>query len=137
MNTSSIAPCGLICGLCNGFQRKNNTCVGCNNVGNKPNYCMSCSIKMCPEKNNEKELCYKCGKYPCKRIKDLQKRYTTKYGEDLFSNFEKIKEVGIRKFVQMQNEEWKCPKCGKLLCVHKNKCNYCGNANEKYPMRAK
>jgi hypothetical protein len=96
---------------------------------------MTCSIKMCPEKKNEKELCYKCEKYPCKRIKNLQKRYVTKYGEDLFRNFEQIKENGIRKFIEMQNEEWQCPECGNLLCVHKDTCNYCGKTNKKYPDR--
>jgi hypothetical protein len=133
MTTSSIAPCGLICDLCSGFQRERNKCDGCNGKGNKPTYCSKCSIKLCPERSKDTELCYKCENYPCKKLKNLEKRYKIKYGESLFCNFEMIKEIGIRAFIKQQNDEWKCPTCGKILCVHKVKCNYCGSQNRKHP----
>jgi hypothetical protein len=134
MNTKSMAPCGLICDICYAYQRKKNTCDGCNSTGNKTAYCSRCKIKQCPEKSSETELCIKCDNYPCKILKDLEKRYTSKYGESIFSNFNLIDDLGIRKFVKMQSEEWKCNNCGKLLCVHNSKCSYCGAVNAKYPI---
>lgn len=133
MKTKSVAPCGLICDLCYGFHREKDKCDGCNSNGTINKHCLKCSIKNCPEKKDTQELCYKCKKYPCKRLKDLEKRYSTKYGESLSYNFQQISEKGIRQFVREQNEYWKCSDCGHLLCVHRGFCTHCGAVNSKYP----
>jgi len=131
----TIAPCGVICDICLGFQREKNKCVGCNNVGNKPNHCNVCSIKFCPEKNgNANLLCGECVKFPCRRIKDLDKRYTTKYGESPILNLTKVREVGMSQFIENETENWKCKKCGQLLCVHRKTCLICGTKNDFYPL---
>lgn len=134
MNNNSIAPCGVICNLCLGFQRSKNKCVGCNSIGNKPYHCTVCSIKSCLEKNgNEKLLCNSCNKFPCRRIKNLDKRYTVKYGESPVENLKTINEKGIIEFIKIANEKWKCAECGHLLCVHKNTCLVCGANNHFFP----
>jgi hypothetical protein len=134
MDETSIAPCGVICELCFGFQRIKNKCVGCNNTGNKPYHCTVCSIKTCAEKNgNDILLCNECSKFPCRRIKDLDKRYKLKYGESLIQNLNEIKELGITQFFGIQKEKWKCSKCGQLICVHKDVCLICGNKNVFFP----
>lgn len=134
ISNTSIAPCGVICDICLGFQREKNKCVGCNNVGSKPNHCTDCSIKFCAEKKgNDTLLCGECAKFPCRRIKDLNKRYTSKYGESPILNLKKIKEIGLSQFIDVENEKWKCKKCGQLLCVHKDACLICGNKNEYFP----
>jgi hypothetical protein len=134
MNNTSIAPCGVICDLCLGFQRTKNKCVGCNSIGNKPYHCTVCSIKSCPEKKgNEKRLCTECSKFPCRRIKNLDKRYTTKYGESPIINLKTIKEIGLTKFIKIEKEKWKCNECGNLLCVHRGVCLNCGNKNQFFP----
>lgn len=134
ISNTSIAPCGVICDICLGFQREKNNCVGCNNVGSKPNHCTVCSIKFCAEKQgNDTLLCGECAKFPCRRIKDLNKRYTLKYGENLIQNLTMVKEMGLSQFIETENEKWKCKKCGQLLCVHKDACLICGNKNDYFP----
>jgi hypothetical protein len=134
VNNNSIAPCGVICDICLGYQREKNKCVGCLNTGNKPYHCTVCSIKSCAEKKgNEELLCYDCIKFPCRRIKDLDKRYTVKYGESPIQNLDKIKEVGLQQFVENEKEKWKCNICGQLLCVHRGFCLNCGAKNEYFP----
>lgn len=134
MNITSIAPCGVICDLCLGFQRDKNKCVGCNNSGNKPYHCTVCSIKSCDEKKgNESLLCYDCIKFPCRRIKDLDKRYRLKYGESPIENLTRVKEIGLPQFVETEIKKWKCEKCGQLLCVHREACLNCGNKNKFFP----
>lgn len=134
MNNNSIAPCGVICDICLGYQRVKNKCVGCLNVGNKPYHCTVCSIKSCEEKKGNEELhCYDCSKFPCKRIKNLDKRYTLKYGESPIQNLNKIKEIGLHPFIEIEKEKWKCNSCSQLLCVHKEVCLNCGNNNEYFP----
>jgi len=138
VNKESIAPCGVICDLCIGFQRTKNKCVGCNNIGNKPYHCTVCSIKFCSEKNgDEKLLCSACSKFPCRRIKDLNKRYIVKYGESLIKNLQAVREIGAEEFIVSQKEKWKCEKCGQLLCVHRGDCLFCGSKNPHFPDIAK
>lgn len=134
MNMDSLAPCGVVCDLCLGFQRTKNKCVGCNNEGNKPYHCTVCSIKTCPEKQgNDKMLCSDCPKFPCRRIKSLDKRYIAKYGENLIGNLTQAKETGIGSFISTQKQKWTCPSCGQLLCVHKPECLHCGAKNVHFP----
>lgn len=134
MNTNSLAPCGVLCDICYGFQREKNRCSGCLTHGNKPYHCTVCSIKRCPEKHgNENLLCVDCAKFPCRRIKSLNKRYVQKYGESIIQNLIKSKEIGIEPFIIQEMEKWKCQKCGQLLCVHKEICLNCGSKNEFFP----
>jgi len=135
MNHMSLAPCGINCSICLGYQREKNRCAGCRNKGNKPYHCTVCSIKTCPEKDGDANLpCSRCSKYPCRRIKDLEKRYKSKYGESIYENFESIKRLGIRAFIRREKLKWTCPSCGKLLCVHRGKCISCGSANRYFPI---
>ena len=127
MNNASIAPCGVNCDTCIGFQRDKNRCAGCNNSGNKPYHCTVCSIKQCDEKgDNHILLCNACLKFPCRRIKDLDKRYRTKYGISLIENLNTIKEIGLTQFIELEKEKWKCSNCGQLLSVHRDTCLNCG-----------
>jgi rubrerythrin len=64
----------------------------------------------------------------------LEKRYLLKYGESPIQNLNRIKEEGIDTFIKIEKEKWKCPKCGHLLCVHKEACLICGNKNENFPI---
>jgi hypothetical protein len=133
MDNLSIAPCGVICDLCSGFQRNKNKCVGCNISGNKPNHCMNCRIKECLKKENSKALCNDCNDFPCKYIKNLDKRYKTKYGESPIENLQNILKIGIDDFIKNEEVKWKCEKCGQLLCVHKEICLSCGTENKYHP----
>jgi len=125
-----IVPCGMNCGICIGFLRDKNKCPGCRNMENKPVYCRKCIIKNCKIlKQKEMQFCSdKCEKYPCKRLKGLDKRYKTKYKMRMIENLENIKELGIRNFLKKENEKWKCKACDNILCVHRNFCLNCGKS---------
>ena len=121
-----IAPCGMNCALCLGFQREKNKCNGCNGADKlKLNSCRICSITKCV-KSKKIRYCFECDKLPCTRMKQLDKRYRTKYGMSMIENLEYIKKYGIRKFINQQNKKWKCKKCNSLLCVHRDFCLNCG-----------
>jgi hypothetical protein len=121
--TSMIAPCGMNCALCMGYQRKKNHCAGCNSLNQTR---VKCVIKYCEYlKDSGKKFCFGCKKYPCKRLTALDKRYRTKYGMSMIENLNSIKEAGIRKFIKDEKEKWACKECGSLICVHKKRCLTC------------
>lgn len=119
MKTNLIAPCGMNCKICLGYLRDKNKCSGCREMDeNNSNYCRKCIIKYCDAlKEKGMKFCSdKCEKYPCKRLKDLDKRYRTKYGMSMIENLEFIKRSGIREFIQHEKRRW--IKNRKVLCVH-------------------
>jgi hypothetical protein len=123
-----IAACGMNCGLCIGYLREKNRCPGCNgDDAMKPGSCARCRIKLCDEKaNREGAFCYECAKFPCVRLRNLDKRYRTKYGMSMMENLENIKKTGLERFVKTERKRWKCPECGGVICVHRPACIYCG-----------
>ena len=125
INKNMIAPCGMNCSLCLAYQREKNRCIGCNKEdANTHNHLAKCVIKNCPKRINLKNCC-KCDTYPCKRLKQLDKRYTLKYNMSMIDNLNYIDKNGIDSFLKKEELKWKCKKCGNSICVHRNKCLKC------------
>jgi hypothetical protein len=111
-----IAPCGMDCGLCVAHLRERNRCCGCMVDGNKVNHCVFCKIKNCKERKGR--YC-DCANFPCVRLKNLDKRYRTKYGMSEIKNLMFIKSNGINKFVKKERKSHQAIKG--ILCVHDKK----------------
>ena len=128
--TRLIAPCGMNCRLCRAYSREKNTCPGCRgDVSLNPGYRVTCKMKTCDEVDHGKfKYCFACDKYPCRRLRQLDKRYRSKYGMSMIENLDEIQRLGVRQFVRNQKERWTCPECGQLLSVHKPQCLFCGYA---------
>lgn len=122
---SLIAPCGMNCGCCLGYMREKNKCPGCRFVieGKARVHCV---IRNCEFiKSGDFEFCFNCQKYPCKRLKQLDKRYRTKYKTSFLENLSMIKEKGIDYFLSFEASRRKCSHCGATLCVHRDQCLAC------------
>ena len=122
-----IAPCGMNCGLCLAFQRKKNRCQGClGSNEHKPDYCVRCTIACCEKRQKgDQEFCFFCDSFPCRRLKQLDTRYRTKYEMSMLENLRKIREEGMDAFLKGQKAKWTCDLCGGLICVHRHKCLSC------------
>jgi hypothetical protein len=136
MNENLIsAPCGMNCSLCIAYQRDKKKCPGCTGPDeNKPEHCISCHIKKCANlMATESGFCFACNKFPCSRLKNLDKRYRTKYGMSMIENLQSIETLGLADYIKMEREKWSCVKCGELLSVHREKCSHCKEPNRHYP----
>jgi hypothetical protein len=123
-----IAPCGINCSLCRAYIRDRLPCPGCRGGdNNKSNSCLTCAIKNCKElAAGGFRFCYFCDKFPCAELKRLEKRYKSKYGVSVIANLERIKTIGVKRFIEEEAAKWTCPECGSLLCMHKPQCVNCG-----------
>ena len=133
-----IAPCGMNCGLCMAYLREKKHCPGCNgDDAQKPSVsCVRCGIKNCETlKDIKSGLCVDCAQYPCTCIKHIDKRYRTKYGMSMIENFETIQSLGMNAFVKQERSRWACPKCGGVLCVHRDVCASCGKKYKRKSYR--
>lgn len=128
MPTRLIAPCGMSCRLCMAYTREKNVCPGCRGDDSvKQISTLSCRIKNCDRiKSGKAKFCIGCEKLPCARLKQLDKRYRTKYGMSMIENLRKIEKSGIRQFIRDEKQKWTCPKCGEPICVHRPQCLSCG-----------
>lgn len=123
-----IAPCGMNCGLCIGHLRERKPCTGCGRFDDKnmPQGCRNCIIVNCDLlAQTESGFCFDCSKYPCTRLKNLDKRYRTKYGMSMIENLTFIKDQGLDQFIRNEQKRWRCTVCGAGLCVHRNFCLNC------------
>lgn len=123
-----IAPCGMNCGICMAFLRKKNKCNGCRaiNIWN-PKTRVECKIKNCQFLNlHGWDYCYQCNRYPCALIKNMDKRYRTRYNMSIIENLNHIKDHGIEIFTQAEKEKWECKACKGVINVHYGTCSSCG-----------
>jgi hypothetical protein len=123
---SLIAPCGINCGTCFAFLRDKNKCNGCVTISaNKPKTRL-CIIRNCEHRlKTTSGFCYDCEKFPCKRLKQLNERYWTKYKANLVQNLLTIKELGMTNYLKEEINKWTCPDCGSVISVHKDNCIVC------------
>lgn len=127
-DSSLMAPCGMNCGTCLAYLREKNRCLGCwSTVGYKSKGCALCIIRNCELLNKtDSKFCYECQKFPCLRLKQLDKRYRTKYHVSFIENLLTIKVKGLDAFIAEETKRWECPSCGSVICVHRDKCPSCG-----------
>lgn len=81
-------------------------------------------------------FCYECSDFPCRRLKDLDKRYRTRYHMSMIDNLNFIKEHGASEFLEKEEEKWHCAGCGGTICCHNGLCLECDlekmRTNRKY-----
>lgn len=143
MEENLIAPCGMNCSLCVSYQAMK---YDLRKQGFHKKYCSGCIPRgeNCVHMGDQCELlgkglvrfCYECEKFPCKRLKSLDKRYYTKYHMSMIENLKSIQENGIEIFLDKEREKWSCPKCGEQVCCHNGLCMKCDfdtlHQNKKY-----
>lgn len=116
INSNLIAPCGMNCGLCRAYLREKNRCPGCNN-GPTMFSCVNCKMRNCQSRKGK--YCFDCEKFPCDRLKHLDKRYRDKYEMSEIENLKSIRDIGIEKFVENERKKWQTEKG--VYCVHDKK----------------
>jgi hypothetical protein len=126
-NASQIAPCGMNCGTCIAYLREKKKCPGCRILSaDKAVSVQRCIITKCTDlEKTLSKFCYDCEKYPCKRMKQLDRRYRTKYGTSFMENLSMIKEKGMAYFLEFESVRRTCHKCGSILSVHRAYCIEC------------
>jgi len=127
-----VAPCGMNCAICSGYLALKHEvktkgirmpyCKGCRPRGK---ICAFLKKKCELLLNNKVRFCYECKNFPCDKLLHLDKRYRTYFRMSMVENLKTIKEEGIQEFLKMEEEKWKCPECGGVICCHNGICFSC------------
>jgi hypothetical protein len=116
LNRNLIAPCGINCGVCMAHLREKNRCQGCRNISKGVKTRVFCKIKLCKERKGK--YC-DCDRFPCDRLKKLDKRYRKKYSMSEIENLELIRSKGVNSFLRSERKRWQSKRG--ILCVHDKK----------------
>ncbi|MFW9867086.1 MAG: DUF3795 domain-containing protein [Candidatus Thorarchaeota archaeon] len=132
IDNNLAAPCGIYCGACRqyllwkkdllkerGFKMG---CKGCR-IRNK-----NCAFikRDCPSlKKKQIEYCYECEQFPCQNLQKINSQYQERCSVNLIENLKRIEEIGVEKWLQEQNELYKCPECEGEICIHDTECYDC------------
>ena len=133
MNEELIAPCGMNCGVCSGYLAlkydlrskgiRMPYCTGCRPRDKRCSFLKKrCALLL----NSKVKYCYECNDFPCRELSHIDKRYRMYYRMSMLENLESIKKIGIRQFLEKEEEKWKCPECGGVICCHNGICFSCG-----------
>ena len=98
-------------------------CAGCRPRGKN---CAFMKQKCALLGNGLVKYCSECADFPCQSLKHLDKRYRTNYHMSMIENLEYMKENGINEFLNREEQKWKCPECGGVICCHNGICFSCG-----------
>lgn len=133
---SLLAYCGLYCGACPSYQntqkvvpinydKKNfyEACEGCNSDLNT-SWCGPCEIKKCNKEKNIR-VCIDCNDYPCKKITDFINDKKYPYHKEVEAKMKLYKEVGLEKWLAMQESEYHCPNCKTKYNFFETMCEEC------------
>jgi hypothetical protein len=134
INADLIAPCGMNCAICvaffgytmNGKKRKH-PCNGCRSRASR------CAFikKDCDQlATGQIDYCFECTDFPCENLKTLDARYRVKYRMSMIDNLKYIQKNGVDQFLKKEQERWRCPTCGELICVHNEICYTCNQTKD-------
>ena len=157
------AACGIYCGVCPAYTNKHGKvekrfpsepmsdkirgfveymnkleCDGCLSGGKLTGHCRNCSIRLCAEKKQEDSRCTDCDELPCHRLTNLINQGNYPHRQEYLPNLEKIRKMGVQKFVEYEDERWRCPQCGQIVSWYDAKCAACGapRSERLFPLTA-
>jgi hypothetical protein len=143
MKEELIAPCGMNCAVCSSFLAFTNNlrtkglrlpyCTGCRQRGK---ICAFLKKRCTPLLQGKIKFCYECVNFPCDRLKHLDKRYRSLFRMSMIENAQLIQMRGFSAFLTHEEQKWRCPQCGDVICCHNGLCYNCqvDKLREKKPL---
>jgi hypothetical protein len=100
-------------------------CDGCLSGGQIAAHCKSCAMKTCAESKQNVTRCSDCSDLPCNRVTVMINTGLLHRAEYL-PNLDKIRKMGAREWVKLEEERWRCTKCGLPMSWYDAGCVRCG-----------
>ena len=133
MKEELVAPCGMNCNVCGAYLGAKHDV---RRLGVRMRYCEGCRARKTPcaflKKKcdlllkNKVEYCHECQDFPCDPLSAIDKRYKANFRMSEIENLNRIRDEGIKAFLESEEAKWKCPECGGVISCHNGICFDCG-----------
>jgi len=101
-------------------------CDGCLSGGTLAGHCQGCRIRLCAAGKQEDSRCSGCGELPCERMTNLINMGNYLHRQEYLPNLGRMREIGVQKWVQYEEERWRCPRCDLPMSWYDAECIGCG-----------
>jgi hypothetical protein len=101
-------------------------CDGCLSGGVLAAHCQRCNIRLCALNKQDDSRCSDCEELPCYRITNLINMGDYLHRKEYLPNLEKIREMGVQKWIKYEEDRWRCRRCGLPMSWYDAKCAGCG-----------
>ncbi|MFH2040683.1 MAG: DUF3795 domain-containing protein [Chloroflexota bacterium] len=128
--------CGLYCGACPVMLETKagtgtNPCYGCKSE-QPAEYCATCDIRACARRKGY-AFCYECADLStCEKMQKFMMDAQWPYHQGVLKNMEKIRCNGVAKWLEVQDERWRCANCGTPHSWWDETCPQCGQTVANY-----
>jgi hypothetical protein len=106
-------------------------CDGCLSGGTLASHCQTCEIGLCAENKQNDSRCSGCDELPCYRITNLVDMGHYLHRNEYLPNLGKMREMGVQKWIEYEEERWRCPQCGLPMSWYDARCARCGEARSE------
>ena len=100
-------------------------CDGCLSDGKIAAHCKSCAIRKCAVSKQDVNRCSDCADFPCSLISNFSNDGRLHHAE-LLDNLRQIREMDVQKWVNHEEERWRCPQCRLPMSWYDSECARCG-----------
>jgi len=126
-------PCGFYCGTCRhylarakGLLKEKNLKHGCRGCRIQDKTCAWVKRDCARLRKKQITFCFECDEFPCANLLELDGRHVRDDGISLIDNLLRIKEVGVERWLEEQEDACRCSECGGRVCVIDGACYDCG-----------
>ena len=128
IDNSILSTCGVNCLACSAHLSLKDPCPGCRASDEEitRKSCRDCMKKKCAFEQGY-NWCFECGRFPCSKVRSLNKRYLRNYNVDLIQNGADAKQ-DMQTFLHQQKLRFTCTVCGGIVDQHRCRCSECGSA---------
>ncbi|MBN1822030.1 MAG: DUF3795 domain-containing protein [Prolixibacteraceae bacterium] len=106
-------------------------CDGCLSGGMLAAHCQNCAIRKCAANKQNNSRCSDCKELPCYRITNLINMGGYLHRTEYLPNLEKIRKMGVQKWIKYEEKRWRCPRCGLPVSWYDTECIKCGEPRSK------
>ncbi len=137
------AVCGLYCGACTlyigstedtgrlnqlarlfGSTPDELRCHGCRSA-RLGLHCRGCEFRACA-RERKISFCSECDEYPCAKLVEFERQRP--HRAELWNDLDRVKEVGVHRWIREKEAEYACPRCGTLNSAYDLFCRKCGGS---------
>lgn len=102
-------------------------CDGCLSGGQLAAHCEHCQIRLCSKRTQKDARCTECPELPCHRITGLIRMGEYLHRGEYLPNLKKMREMGVKDWARIEEQRWRCPRCGAPMSWYDVKCVGCGD----------